>query len=160
MIPQFYERLGTTAKLVIPMGKFTCSVVALPLGAFIFSVIWSLLFFFERSTATHCHVDNYLPSVSATIGNYQPQRFVWQLCIVVQFLPRLAVAYLYNQYNEEMIRKNRRFFSKIAYLFNVVENFALLGLSLWTSVDDYSEYIRESTLAFERSLSLNSHLSI
>jgi post-GPI attachment to proteins factor 2 len=137
MIPQFYERLDTNAKLIVPVGKFTFSVVALPFFGFIFCVIWSLMYFFERSTATHCHVNNYLPSVSATIGNYQPQRFVWQLVIVLQFLPRLAVAHFYNQTNDEIIRKNRRYFAKIAYILNIIENFALLGLTLWTSVDNY-----------------------
>lgn len=141
MLPQ-YSELGKTGspKFRINFGKFAVIVVSLPLLSFIFCVIWSILFFFKRSTATHCDVPNYLPSISAAIGNYQPQRFIWQFAICTDIIPRLMIVQMYLQYYTKTIRKNRRNLAYLACFVNVIENFALLGLTLWTSVDDYSTH--------------------
>lgn len=50
----------------VSFSKFSTITVALPLLAFIFCVGYSLIFFFHASTATHCHVWNYLPSISVS----------------------------------------------------------------------------------------------
>uniref|UniRef100_A0A336LW04 CSON002692 protein n=1 Tax=Culicoides sonorensis TaxID=179676 RepID=A0A336LW04_CULSO len=137
MLPQ-YERLGGSKPIFsVPFGRFAVIVVSLPLFSFIFCVLYSVLFYFERSTATHCHVFNLLPSISAAIGNYQPQRIVWQVAIVTHFLPRLLVARMYLKHYDDIIRRNRRGFAYLAVMLNVLENFALLGLSLFTSIDNY-----------------------
>lgn len=136
MLPE-YERIDTKPLLKVPFGKFALTVVSLPLFSFVFCVVWSLLHFFNRSTATHCGVPNFLPSISAAIGNYQPQRFVWQTAILLQAIPRLMVTYQYAKHYSEIIRVNRRPIAYTACLFNVVENLALVGLSMWTSTDDY-----------------------
>lgn len=136
MLPQ-YERIDAKPILKISFGKFALAVVSLPLCSFVFCVLWSLMYFYDRSTATHCGVSNYLPSISAAIGNYQPQRFVWQTAILLQALPRLMVAFQYVKHYGEIIRKNRRPYAYTACIFNVVENCALVGLSMWTSSDDY-----------------------
>lgn len=137
MLP-LYERLDVKPLLRLPFGRFAVAVVSLPLGSFIFCVIWSLLFDFEASTGTHCRVPNLLPSISAAIGNYQPQRFVWQMAISAHFLPRLMVARMYLKYFEDKIRKNRRKLGYLAVALNTIENFSLLGLSLFTSNTAYN----------------------
>ncbi|XP_063702090.1 post-GPI attachment to proteins factor 2-like [Culicoides brevitarsis] len=136
-LPQ-YQRLGGPQTLFsISFGRFSVIIVSLPFFGFIFCVAYSVLFFFKQSTGTHCHVFNLLPSISAAIGNYQPQRFVWQLCIVLHFLPRLLIARMYLKHYEDIIRMNRRGFAYLAVFLNILENFALLGLSLFTSIDSY-----------------------
>lgn len=50
----------------ISFAKFSTITVSLPLFSFIFCVAYSLIFFFEQSTSTHCHVWNYLPSISVS----------------------------------------------------------------------------------------------
>lgn len=139
MLPT-YERLDSKPVLRIPFGRFAFAVVSLPLGGFIFCVVWSLMFDFEAATGTHCRVPNLLPSISAAIGNYQPQRTVWQLAISAHFLPRLMVARTYLKYFEDKIRKNRRRLGHLAVLLNVIENISLLGLSLFTSAEDYKTH--------------------
>lgn len=131
----------TTARkiLTIPFGKFAVAIVSLPFFGLIFCVIWSILYFFERSTATHCDVLNYLPSISAAIGNYEPQRFVWQVAILLQALPRLLIAQQYVWHYRGIIRRNRRALVYFACVLNIVENCALVGLSLWNSTDDYGK---------------------
>lgn len=139
-----YERLDTRQlpnaghqASVVRFGRFALAIVSLPLFSFLFCVIWSLLYFFERSTSTHCAVDNYLPSISAAIGNYQPQRFIWQTSILLQFLPRLLIAKYYLNYYLDSVRKMNHCMIYTVFALNVIENFALVGLSLWTSSDNY-----------------------
>lgn len=131
--------LAGTTVFRVSFGKFAIAVVSLPFFAFLFCVVWSLVYFFERSTSTHCGVTNWLPSISAAIGNYQPQRFVWQLAILVHALPRFVITHQYYKYYTEIIRKNRRPVAYTACIFNVVENLALVGLSIWTSLADYGK---------------------
>ncbi|XP_037959831.1 post-GPI attachment to proteins factor 2-like isoform X2 [Teleopsis dalmanni] len=147
MLP-LYERLNAPKPVLrIPFGKVAAAVVSLPLGSFTFCVIWSLLFEFRRSTYTHCDVPNFLPSISAAIGNYNPQRTVWRVAICLHLPARLAVAKIYWKYYQTAIRKNRRILGTVACLLNVIENFALLSLSLWTSSDNYKIH-RNSFVAF------------
>lgn len=113
--------------------------MSLPLYSFVFCVAWSVVFYFERSTDTHCHVWNFLPSISAAIGNYQPQRFVWQLAITLHAVPRFILATFYHKRNQSLVRSRWRAVAFLATLLNVVENLALLGLTYFTSVDSYGE---------------------
>lgn len=148
MLPQ-YQRLddgninSQSKKNVysIKFGKFAVYVVFLPLLSFIFCVFWSILFYFERATSTHCHVFNFLPSISAAIGNYQPQRIVWQSAIALHEIPRYIVTYMYYEYYNKVIRKNRRNIAYLALTINVIEVGALFALSIWTSVDNYGKYV-------------------
>lgn len=142
MIPQYQRLSGNVDRPLIKVYSvkfsiFSVAVVLLPLASFIFCVLWSILFYFERSTATHCHVFNFLPSISAAIGNYQPQRIVWQSAIVLHEIPRFIIAFMYYDYYNSVIRKNRRNIAYLAMLLNAVELCALLTLSLWTSIDNY-----------------------
>lgn len=144
MIARQYEPLTASARTYlfeIPFGKFAVTIVSLPFFSFIFCVLWSVLYFYERSTATHCGVINYLPSISAAIGNYQPQRIIWQCAILLQALPRLLVAQQYLRHNSNRIRRSRRAFAYLAFLLNIIENVALVGLSLWNSSDFYGLFI-------------------
>ncbi|CRL00411.1 CLUMA_CG013678, isoform A [Clunio marinus] len=143
MLPE-YQKLKDENGLIdkgpvftISFSRFSLITVSLPLFSFIFCVSYSLLFFFEQSTSTHCHVWNYLPSISAAIGSFQPQAFVWQISIIVHFIPRLIITWMYKSYYDRVIRRNRQNVAKFALLLNVVENFSLLGLSIYTSNDNY-----------------------
>lgn len=147
MIP--LSKVAKPYLIEIPFGKFALVVVSLPFFSFIFCVLWCILYFYERSTATHCGVDNYLPSISAAIGNYQPQRFIWQTAILLQTFPRFLVAHQYLKYNRNRIRRNRRLIAYLAYIFNIVENIALVGLSLWNSSDNYGKEYRSSLSMYD-----------
>lgn len=146
---QRYEELNDSAKhslFRISFGKFAFAVVSLPFVAFIFCITWSVLYYFKRSTSTHCDVPNYLPSISAAIGNYQPQRFVWQLAILLQVFPRLLIAHQYVRHHIRIIRNSYRKLAYVACTLNTIENVALMGLSLRTSTDDYGNSIFFQTL--------------
>ncbi|KAL5278405.1 PGAP2 family protein [Megaselia abdita] len=135
MLPSTYDKLKPIPG--IPFDKLIIFLVFAPMFSFLFCVILCLLFSFERSTASHCNVRNFLPTISTAIGNYQPQRFIWQFVICVDFIPRLVLAKMYLVFHKDVIRKNRMHLAEIAFGFNVVENVALLVLSLWTSDESY-----------------------
>lgn len=131
---------STNSGYRIPFGLAAFVIVSLPFCSFIFCILWCILYFFERSTSTHCDVYNYLPSISAAIGNYQPQRFIWQLSILLHFLPRLCIAKHYLHYLRKNILRVPIYGAVyLVYSLNVIENFALVGLSLWTSSNDYGK---------------------
>jgi len=147
MLPP-YQRLKTDenlpdssekAKFTIAFGKFSLITVSLPLFSFIFCVAYSVIFFFEESVSTHCHVWNYLPSISAAIGKF-PQSVIWQTAIVLHFIPRLTVTWMYYNFYTQQIRRNRQGFANLAIFLNLIENICLLGLSLYNSTDYYGKY--------------------
>lgn len=100
---------------------------AFPLGGFLFCVFWSLIFNFHESTSTHCQVSNYLPSISAAVGSYSPQKYVWRFCIAIHSAPRYLIAYMYY---------NLVHGSLIIYLVNLVEVSSLIGLTFISSTEN------------------------
>lgn len=117
--------------------NFACFTVGLPFFAFIFCVYWSTVYNFRESTATHCQVDNYLPSVSAAIGSFSPQKDVWMFAILLHFYPRIRIAALYHGYLQSVIDSRHSRALWYTWLLNFVEVICLLGLTLVSSTDFY-----------------------
>ncbi|XP_054160755.1 post-GPI attachment to proteins factor 2-like [Oppia nitens] len=114
--------------IVLPFTSIVVTIVLLPLMAFFLCVFWSLVFDFETSTSTHCGVRNFLPSISAAIGAFSPQKYIWRLAIGLHSMARYVIAYMY--YN--------RFDSKLVFTLNVTEITALLGLTYVSSTENFS----------------------
>lgn len=125
--------------LRVSFTKFSCFTVCIQLFAFLFCIIYSVLFHFTSATYTHCHVYNVLPSISAAIGNFSPQREVWQLATLFHALPRFFVAYMYLQHHKKKLYPKDIYWGNLACFLNVLEIIALIILSFWTS----SRYYRE-----------------
>ena len=65
---------------------------------------------FQNATYTHCEVTNLAPSISAAIGSFVPQKYIWQACISLHSAPRFLFLYLYNQlFHERLIVTNLHF---------------------------------------------------
>lgn len=133
--------------LRIPFNRFAWVTVSLPLFGFLFCVLWSVTYDFEHSTYTHCHVFNVLPSISAAIGSFSPQREVWQLAIGLHAIPRFIVAFMYKKYHKEVLYPWAYSLSTITCALNVIENICLVGLSFWTSSENYRMSVNLALIA-------------
>ncbi|KPM09764.1 protein kinase C-binding protein [Sarcoptes scabiei] len=108
--------------------RLSIVTLSLPLFGFVFCIFWSLFFNFTDSTSTHCGVNNYLPSVSASIGSFAPQKYFWRSTVAVHSTPRFLVSYVYY-------RSLHR--SKCLFTINWIEISALLGLSVVSSTESF-----------------------
>jgi hypothetical protein len=73
------------------------------LSRFVYSLLYFALFSgvgltllkdHEESTRTHCNVFNFLPSASVSMGDFEPQRYIWRFCFALDSIPRYLIAYL------------------------------------------------------------------
>ena len=85
-------------------------------------------------------VPNYLPSISAAIGGYVPQRNVWRISIALHAFPRFLAALAYFKYHMNfLVEKRRHLYVALAglcTLLHMVENFALVVLTYISSLDN------------------------
>ncbi|GFN83823.1 post-gpi attachment to proteins factor 2 [Plakobranchus ocellatus] len=120
------------------MAKIVCG---LPLFATFFCVLWSLMYDFKASTATHCKVPNYLPSISAAIGGFTPQRYVWRICIGLHATPRFMIAVAYYSFHTNVhVGKHNELYkalAALASLLHIIEVGSLVGLTYISSTENH-----------------------
>lgn len=132
---------GDRITVRIPVKAVALVTMSFPLFSFLTCILWSLKYNFEASTATHCGVPNYLPSISATIGSFTPQRYIWRMGIAIHSAPRfLAAVCYYNCYISKLgtYDKGWTVLIRINCLLNVIENLALIGLTNVSSSENYA----------------------
>ena len=120
----------------------------LPIGALLFCEVWSILFYFEESTATGCgrrKAWNFVPSISEAIGHRAPQKYIWQACIALHWTPRLLIAFGYysmyaNRFSQPASLAKFTWLSKISFVLHITEICALVGLSFVSSTDDHQSH--------------------
>ena len=103
---------------------------------------------------------NFLPSVSAAIGHYRPQKDVWKTAIALQALLRTLVFTLYYRYYKEHVYKWAEHLSNIALIMYTIENTSLVTLSFWTSNENYGMRIAACILRFYIIMHMNIKCSI
>ncbi|KFM74340.1 Post-GPI attachment to proteins factor 2, partial [Stegodyphus mimosarum] len=89
----------------IPFKIYIGTVSMLPFSAFVICILWSILKNYEESTSTHCHVQNYLPSISTAVGTFFPQKYIWRMCIALHCTPRILIAVMYYNYFRNTLPK-------------------------------------------------------
>lgn len=94
---------------------------------------------FESANNTHCKVPNVFPSISASIGNYEPQITIWKTAIYLHAPIRFYLVYLRWKYYTSIIQEDCLIIVKLAVFLNVIENMTLIGLTHWTSSRNYSK---------------------
>lgn len=142
-----------TPLVSISFPRFALVTVSLPLASFVFCIGYSYLFNFRRTTATHCNVWNFAPSISSAVSVFKPQYYVWRLGIALHSAPRLLLARMYYFYYRQGLRGRFRNLVRATFTFNVIENLALLLLSFAASKDDFTLH-KACFIAFIASSSL------
>merc|ERR1711935_1203208 len=126
--------------LPITVKNLARTAVSLPLFGFGFCVTWSFIFDYENSTKTHCEVENFAPSISAAIGSFLPQKYVWQVAIALHIVPRFLFLWLYRQlYHTKISVISTKVYCLIqtTICFNFIELVSLLGLTLVSSEENF-----------------------
>ncbi|XP_045521408.1 post-GPI attachment to proteins factor 2-like [Pieris brassicae] len=126
------------------LRKICLTALWLPLGALIFCYATASLFQADDIHETHCRVYNVVPSISAITG-ISPQRYVWRICIAYHLGPRLLIGSLYFNYHkdrtlhitDEQMRLTATKLGKACYWLNLVELFALTGVTYVSNRENY-----------------------
>lgn len=128
--------LKTPTPVSLPFQSLAIATATSQISSLVFCLAWSIKFNFYESTATHCRVDNFLPSLSATL-DFTPQRDVWRSCIGLAGVPRFFIAYLYYTIV---------FRSKTLLFLHWLEVSALIGLSIVDSLRYFGKFLNELNL--------------
>ncbi|ODM95679.1 Post-GPI attachment to proteins factor 2, partial [Orchesella cincta] len=121
----------------IPFRNLARATVSLPLGGFIFCVLWAMYTDLDAATYTHCGVKNYLPSLSAAMGGFQVSQTIWRICIALHAAPRFMVTGMYYRYLKSIILGRHIAWVALACVLNVLENMGLIGLTYVSSKENY-----------------------
>lgn len=118
---EHFEKYYPLPKVSYNTFAFITSFV--PLASFAFCVLWSIMFHFEDTVYTDCHVDNLLPSLSSATGSHSPEIEVWFYAIASNTLPRVAVFCLYFTKHQ----------SPVILAINMTELLSIFGLAFFNS---------------------------
>ena len=114
-----------------------------PLGMYVCLIV-SLHYNYNSDTATEC-VDhppedfptNYVPSISACIGNHFPQVFIWRVSVMVCEFYRWGSGITFYLHHQHILRKNKthQAINKARLAVNLIESASNIGLSACSSTD-------------------------
>ncbi|XP_071786278.1 post-GPI attachment to proteins factor 2-like [Asterias amurensis] len=129
----------------IPMRTLTLVTSSLPLLGFIICVLISFFKDFEGVNYTHCRVYNFLPSISASIGGFTPQRYIWRVAVAFHTTPRFLFAFMYYNWHRQGTQnwnKNSKYrtLCQANLGVNLAELCCLLGLTYVSSEEDYKTH--------------------
>lgn len=86
--------IGDDELLIIPFKIAVLLISSLPGIALFLCFIFSILLHWNETTQTHCNVSNWLPSVSAIVASYTPERYIWRLSLSLHATPRIIIAFV------------------------------------------------------------------
>lgn len=128
---------------MIPFRCFVLVTAGLPFTALLLCISLSLALHLEQATRTHCGVANYLPSISAAIASFSPEKYIWRFFIALHSAPRLLAAFAYRGLllTSPLRPLGDRIWFEIgchvACTINIAEIFFLLLLTSVSSTENY-----------------------
>ena len=90
----------------------------------------------EDTNYSHCGVFNFWPSISAAVGNNNPERFIWRLAVGLHNVVSFADSYVL--YDRLYLLSGRAVLSRLAGMCKMLSALALFVLSFVTSTEIYS----------------------
>ncbi|VDK80413.1 unnamed protein product [Onchocerca ochengi] len=136
--------VGEEELLYISFRRFILITSALPVSALFLCISLALALHFDESTETHCNVKNYLPSISAAVASFSPERYIWRLLIALHSAPRIVMALAFKNFllTSPLRPFNDRIWfdltCHIACFINIAEILFLLLLTTISSVENYA----------------------
>eukprot|EP00795_Rhopilema_esculentum_P000336 gene336-9995_t len=99
-----FRRVDTSMNDVIRVKFSSLAKIVLffPCASLFSCVFVSFLLHWDEVTSTHCKVPNYLPSLSAAIGDYTPERYIWRIGIALHSFGRYMVAAIYMYFYTQL----------------------------------------------------------
>jgi len=125
--------------------------IFLPVFALLFCLVLSIIVDYEKATYTHCEVEEILPSISAVIGGFNPQKFIWSISIAIVAGPRVIIAKLNHNYLLDHC-SDKTTSVRFNYFLNNVEILSLMTLSFVPSSDIFVIHAFAFTLFIVTSL--------
>ncbi|XP_061659674.1 post-GPI attachment to proteins factor 2 isoform X1 [Syngnathoides biaculeatus] len=135
-----YSSLDRDRPLIrLPYTIFVIGMLLLPVAGLLLSLFISIIYHFEEVNYTHCHVSNYLPSISAAISRV-PELYIWRFCIGLHSAPRFLLAATYFSFYRNCFaaRLPELLLSWLAFVCNLAENCGLLLLTYVASTEIYT----------------------
>lgn len=135
--------IGEEDLISIPFRWFVYVVAGLPLGALFMCISLAITLHLEEATQTHCGVLNWLPSISAAVASFSPERYIWRVFIALHSMPRFVLAFAFrNLLLTSPLRplSAHTWFPIVCYLscaVNVAENTFLLLLTSISSTENH-----------------------
>jgi len=101
-------------------------------------LILSIWLHYSKVTKNHCRVWEFFPSVSASIGDYAPERNIWRCAIALGAGPRFISSILNYQLLQEALPEKKSLI-KTALALDVTR---IISAGLWTYISstDYNEF--------------------
>jgi len=128
-----------TNEIRVTFGVVAKLLASLPLFSLTACVLLSIALHWDDVTATHCHVPNYLPSLSAAVGDKSPERYVWRIGIALHCFMRLVIPYMYYIYytNAPVSTGVTNYLAFTGCTLNFIENWCLILMTYVSSKDNY-----------------------
>jgi len=128
---------NSASLLTIPFPWISLGCLLGPLFAFGYCIVYSFFYHYEWTTQTHCNVWNFAPSISASIGLFRPQKYVWKLFVSLHSAPRLLFALMYRSYFMKGLGSKYRIHAEVSFVCYIFEVLSLLMLSFAPSREDF-----------------------
>jgi hypothetical protein len=80
--------------LVVPGHYFPLAYAIIVGTGLVMALLLGVRLHLSEIVKTHCHTYEYWPSISATIGDFAPERFIWRTAFVLCALFRFTTAFL------------------------------------------------------------------
>ncbi|KAF8359867.1 tag-189 [Pristionchus pacificus] len=135
--------LGDEEVISLPFRYVICGLACLPTSALFLCVLCALLLHYDKATETHCGVDNWLPSVSAAVSTFAPEKYIWRVLLGLHGGPRFIFAVANRNYlvsSPLQPLQNTAIFKtmcNVACFIHIFENIFLLLLTAISSVENH-----------------------
>ena len=83
------QRRGRAHLVRLPLNYTTVVATIWPVAGLLLCLLLSVMRNYRSVTHTSCGAVNFMPSISATIGDFAPQRYVWRTAVAMYIWQRL-----------------------------------------------------------------------